>query len=32
VGALLLATVLFLGAGAAMFTYREYHHVTEMQK
>jgi ABC-type transport system involved in multi-copper enzyme maturation permease subunit len=32
VGALLLATVLFLGAGAALFTFREYHHVTEMQK
>jgi hypothetical protein len=32
VGWLILATVLFLGAGAFLFTFREYHHVTEMQK
>src|SRR5262249_47817876 len=32
VAMLLLATVIFLGAGAALFTFREYHHATEMQK
>jgi len=32
VEALLLAPVLFLGVAAVLFTYREYHHTTEMQK
>jgi ABC-type transport system involved in multi-copper enzyme maturation permease subunit len=32
VGMVLLATGVFLGAGAALFTFREYHHATEMQK
>jgi ABC-2 type transport system permease protein len=31
-GIMLLATVLFLGVGAALFTYREYLHSEEMQK
>ena len=31
-GMLLLATVLFLGAGAALFTYREYHDTMDSQK
>ncbi len=29
---MLAATVLFLGLGAALFTFREYHHSEEMQK
>lgn len=32
VGALLLATVLYAGVAAALFTFREYHPVAEMQK
>ena len=32
VEALLLASVLFLGIAAVLFTFREYHHTTEMQK
>ncbi len=32
VEALLLASALFLGFAAVLFTYREYHHTTEMQK
>lgn len=32
VAALLVAAVVFLAAGAALFTYREYHHSEEMQK
>jgi ABC-type transport system involved in multi-copper enzyme maturation permease subunit len=31
-GALLLAAALFLGLAALMFTFKEYHHTTEMQK
>jgi len=31
-GMLLVAVVVFLGAGTALFTFREYHHATEMQK
>ena len=32
VGLLLLAAAVFLGAGTALFTFREYHHAAEMQK
>jgi hypothetical protein len=32
VGALALATVLFVAAAALLFTFREYHHTAEMQK
>jgi ABC-type transport system involved in multi-copper enzyme maturation permease subunit len=32
VGMLLLAVMVFLGAGTALFTFREYHHAAEMQK
>jgi hypothetical protein len=32
VGALLVAVVVFLLAGAVLFTFREYHHATEMQR
>ncbi|MDB6037757.1 MAG: hypothetical protein JWM99_1598 [Verrucomicrobiales bacterium] len=32
VGALFLGTLLFLTLAALMFSYREYHHTTEMQK
>lgn len=32
VGALVLATGIFLGLGVLLFTFREYHHNTEMQK
>ena len=32
VAAMLTASVLFLAAGAALFTFREYHHGEEMQK
>ena len=31
-GALVLAAALFLGLAALMFTFKEYHHTTEMQK
>ncbi|HEY2952266.1 MAG TPA: hypothetical protein VGK40_06780, partial [Verrucomicrobiae bacterium] len=31
-GMLLLAVAVFLGAGTALFTFREYHHASEMQK
>jgi hypothetical protein len=31
-GALVLAAVLFLSLAALMFTFKEYHHTTEMQK
>jgi hypothetical protein len=32
IGALLLATALFVSASAVLFTFREYHHASEMQK
>jgi ABC-type transport system involved in multi-copper enzyme maturation permease subunit len=32
VGAVLIATLLFLGIGAVLWAQREYHHATEMQK
>jgi hypothetical protein len=32
VGMLLLAVAVFLGAGTALFIFREYHHTAEMQK
>jgi len=32
VGALLVATILYVAAAAALFTFREYHPVAEMQK
>jgi hypothetical protein len=32
VGALALATVLFVALAALLFTFKEYHHTAEMQK
>jgi ABC-type transport system involved in multi-copper enzyme maturation permease subunit len=32
VGALVLAAIIFASLAALLFTYREYHHTTEMQK
>ncbi len=32
IGALLIATTLFVALSAAIFTFREYHHTSEMQK